>query len=966
SGPRNAVHGSDSAESALRELSFFFFPRIQQQQEDEEPQSESQNPSAVEASEQATIEAAPVASTAGDDDEKKKKKRNKKSKRNNKRKQTVSSVGGDIASVSKTAETTTTTTAVQSDNSDKEAIPLAEEKPEDVAIEGSASENTGSNIHEASVDSISSESLEVQVPAAEEHAISEQPGEQAITEQNTEPVAEIISETAVETVDERAVETVTETVAESVADKVSEPAAEQTAKDSEVPIITQSAEPAVSPVEDSMDATLAKQVDESVDEPEVESNTEQIDMPPSVPADTLEPARELLVPFESTNERTFGLIKPDAYPRYYKQIITQAIERGFTVVVQEEIQLTTEAAEEIYRDMSAYPVFPRIINSVTSGPSLALVLEGIDAISAWRSLVGPTNPRTAKIEARSSLRAKYGMDAQKNAVHASKDENDAIKSVNAVFFSLLEGNFQKLQPTDDPLAMTVSSQHNSDIGSAQTTPLAVPAATIPEEQHTTPVEDTAAETAQTDNTAEALVSSDIPVVTEEPIAADIPSILNTAEETEAPLSVDDPVVQQEPTATSDSAVLDDSVVLSQNTPVGETSVADESAASEPPASSEVLSSLVEQISAESHMIDKEEPAFCADEPVTETLEPAAKIALVEDSTNVKPITEEKPTETKTTVTPQSKSSTVEKSIPFGNRLASSPFLQADRQLSQEANGVAKVVGRIKSPFLSNEKSDGSLTSTSTAAATIAGSINSPPKSVAAIRNAFAKVPEAKVDESSRGLRIDHSPSIENTAEIAVNDSQLETKCDRPVTAKESEKADDVSADDREAKVAASVDKTTTIDDTVEQSTEPSTEATANADDATAIVEETKKPVDEDASKETAKKTVTTTAKDTSTPTKTQAPTKTQTPTKALVTPQSRTVASRPAPSTATASKTPVRKTTTSAAATSSPARSVASSTQDTGAHNSNSTYLIIGGISPFQGFDFIVNQRSISSQTSND
>ncbi|KAI7823487.1 nucleoside-diphosphate kinase, partial [Kickxella alabastrina] len=124
-------------------------------------------------------------------------------------------------------------------------------------------------------------------------------------------------------------------------------------------------------------------------------------------------------------ERTFALIKPDAYPRYRKQLIKQIIEKGFTIVAQEEVRLTTDVAEKIYGDMSSFPVYDRIIEFVTSGHSLALVLEGADAIATWRNLVGPTNPKTAKFEARNSLRAKYGLDAQKNAVHASKDHQEA-------------------------------------------------------------------------------------------------------------------------------------------------------------------------------------------------------------------------------------------------------------------------------------------------------------------------------------------------------------------------------------------------------------------------------------------------------------------------------------------------------------------------------------------------------------
>ncbi|KAJ2765188.1 50S ribosomal protein L3, partial [Coemansia linderi] len=167
---------------------------------------------------------------------------------------------------------------------------------------------------------------------------------------------------------------------------------------------------------------------------------------------------ELAVATDAAHERTFALIKPDAYPRYHKQIVKHIIERGLTVIAQEEVQLTAAVAGNIYNEMSAFPTFTRLVDFVTSGPALALVLEGANAIAVLRSLVGPTNPKSAKFEAPNSLRAKYGQDAQMNAVHASKDVREARRSIDAVFYGLLRGNFRVLQPTDDPLA-AVSEPH---------------------------------------------------------------------------------------------------------------------------------------------------------------------------------------------------------------------------------------------------------------------------------------------------------------------------------------------------------------------------------------------------------------------------------------------------------------------------------------------------------------------------
>ncbi|KAJ1943450.1 hypothetical protein EC988_006230, partial [Linderina pennispora] len=161
---------------------------------------------------------------------------------------------------------------------------------------------------------------------------------------------------------------------------------------------------------------------------------------------------ELAQPSDPMYERTFGLIKPDAYPRYRKQITKHIIERGFTIVAQEQVVLTTACAERLYSEMRSFPIYSRLIEFVTSGPVLALVLEGIDAVDSWRGYVGPALPKSARFEARDSLRAKYGTDAQMNAVHASKDSEAAASEIETVFYGLLGGKYTTLTTTDDPLA----------------------------------------------------------------------------------------------------------------------------------------------------------------------------------------------------------------------------------------------------------------------------------------------------------------------------------------------------------------------------------------------------------------------------------------------------------------------------------------------------------------------------------
>ncbi|KAJ2498215.1 hypothetical protein IWW47_003512, partial [Coemansia sp. RSA 2052] len=369
--PRNAVHGSDSAEAAQRELAFFFHPRIQPEAEAE---ADDEAPTPAETAVDG-FSVASVADAASDD----KKKKKKKPKRRNKRKQAVTvSAGGPAAA------------ALASDDSDDEHGPLSGD---------SSAPITPAATH-IRFDQLMEEPVAGDAAPAHEAALAvEEPGADA-------------------------------------GDAAHE--------------ATRAAELA---------ATSS---------------------PPSEAAMTV----ELAVAADPAHERTFALIKPDAYPRYHRQVVKHIVERGgLAVVAQEEVQLTEVLARQIYRDMADFPTFTRLIDFVTSGPALALVLEGANAVAVLRSLAGPTNPKTARFEAPNSLRAKFGQDAQMNAIHASKDLREARLSIDAVFYGLLGGNFHILRPDEDPLA-AVPEPHMSPL-------LTLPA----EDEEATPIESEAIPTA---------------------------------------------------------------------------------------------------------------------------------------------------------------------------------------------------------------------------------------------------------------------------------------------------------------------------------------------------------------------------------------------------------------------------------------------------------------------------------------
>ncbi|KAJ2887975.1 hypothetical protein FB639_000953, partial [Coemansia asiatica] len=680
-GPRNAVHGSDSVQGAQRELNFFFHPKIQPEPNVEpEPEPE---PDPVPAA---------AANGAADDEEKKKKK--KKPKRRNKRKQTVSAVDNEANVVAaenananantKPAETTTTTTttAVPSDDSDDE--PAAESG---IAEQPSESPSEGPEVKaEAKSDTIVASQL-VEQPSEEG---LDKAAEQAVTDESIESIAE----------NPVAEEPVEETVAEPALVSVSEPV--------EAPVDE--------PAEDSVPGPAQETVPEADVQPEE--------------SDPLAAVNALLKPYEPVNQRTFALIKPDAYPRYQKQIIKTLIEKGFTVVAQQEVQLTTEVAETIYSDMKTYPVFQRIIDSATSGPVLALVLEGADAIAAWRSLVGPTNPKSAKIEACNSLRAKYGVDVQRNAVHASKDESDVLNSTNAVFFDLLGGNFKTLEPTDDPLALIASSEPESAAGSVQSTPQTVPAANLAGPETPVSAEEPSEHVEQVP--AEETAIADVPVTTEAPATTGEPASAVQVENNAEVLAT---VVEPDPAAVEETvaAIEESAVAVVEPASDKKTNTDIEPEPSKIPDHIETPAPAAESVAAEIPTgFDKPEPE---PEPVADTAEnkepepdtaQSSKTAPV--SSNDEPSSEAQPTQL---TPPQTKTSAFEKATtPFGKRLASSPFLQADRQLAQETPVATKKIGRIKSPFLKSDASDNQSTPLAAAAAAAAAvASSSPPTSV---------------------------------------------------------------------------------------------------------------------------------------------------------------------------------------------------------------------------------------------
>lgn len=130
-------------------------------------------------------------------------------------------------------------------------------------------------------------------------------------------------------------------------------------------------------------------------------------------------------------EREFIMVKPDGVQRAHIGDIITRIERvGLKIVAMKILQVTREQAEKHYAVHRERPFYEGLIKYITSGPSVAMVVEGWDAVKHTRRLVGATDPHNA---IPGSIRGDYGLDIQRNIVHAA-DSVENAKTEYSIYF----------------------------------------------------------------------------------------------------------------------------------------------------------------------------------------------------------------------------------------------------------------------------------------------------------------------------------------------------------------------------------------------------------------------------------------------------------------------------------------------------------------------------------------------------
>jgi len=134
------------------------------------------------------------------------------------------------------------------------------------------------------------------------------------------------------------------------------------------------------------------------------------------------------------SERTLVLVKPDGVRRgLVGEVVTRLERKGLTLVALELRTLSRETAEEHYGEHRERPFFGELVDFITGGPLVALVVEGPRAVEAVRTLMGVTDPVKS---APGSLRGDYALEIGQNLVHGSDSPESAEREIKIFFPSL--------------------------------------------------------------------------------------------------------------------------------------------------------------------------------------------------------------------------------------------------------------------------------------------------------------------------------------------------------------------------------------------------------------------------------------------------------------------------------------------------------------------------------------------------
>ena len=129
--------------------------------------------------------------------------------------------------------------------------------------------------------------------------------------------------------------------------------------------------------------------------------------------------------------RTFSIIKPDATRRNLTGAINSKIEEsGLRIIAQKRIHMTREQAKAFYAVHADRPFYNDLVDFMTSGPVVVQVLEGEKAVTAYRKIMGATNPGDA---ADGTIRKLFAESIEANSVHGSDSDDNAAIEIDHFF-----------------------------------------------------------------------------------------------------------------------------------------------------------------------------------------------------------------------------------------------------------------------------------------------------------------------------------------------------------------------------------------------------------------------------------------------------------------------------------------------------------------------------------------------------
>ena len=130
-------------------------------------------------------------------------------------------------------------------------------------------------------------------------------------------------------------------------------------------------------------------------------------------------------------EQTLSIVKPDAVERNLENRIKSFFkEKNLKILKSKKVQITKEEAAEFYKVHQTKPFYQNLCNYLSSGPIAVIVLEGDDAVSRNRQIMGATDPLKAKD---GTLRKLYGLSIDKNSVHGSDSVENAKIEIGFFF-----------------------------------------------------------------------------------------------------------------------------------------------------------------------------------------------------------------------------------------------------------------------------------------------------------------------------------------------------------------------------------------------------------------------------------------------------------------------------------------------------------------------------------------------------